>query len=89
MTCSTRCAIPSRRCSSTRSGRHQNLRLHLNISQRDGSLSIEAIERVAGNLAAVTVYMYGPVPMIEAFEGASLERGVHRRDIHCEEFAFR
>lgn len=69
---------------------HPGLTLHLNISSRDGTLTAGRIEQVARNgFADKSIYMCGPVPMLQAYEAAFQTAGVPARAIHYEEFSFR
>ena len=69
---------------------HPRLDFHLTVSSRDGSLTIDRIRSaVPDDLSARTVYMCGPVRMIESFERSFIELGVDPDAIHYEEFSFR
>jgi ferredoxin-NADP reductase len=53
-------------------------------------LTIEDIIRNAGgSISDRHVYMCGPLPMVQAFEGKFIEAGVPQAHIHYEEFNFR
>lgn len=69
---------------------HDRLRFHLTISSRDGSLTVDSIlEQANSEPSAVSIYMCGPAGMVSSFESEFRTRGVHRNDIHYEEFSFR
>ena len=62
----------------------------LNVSVRDGSLTIDKITTMTkGSLADKHVYMCGPVPMTDAFRRQFVKRGLPASHIHYEEFNFR
>jgi predicted ferric reductase len=65
-------------------------RATLNVSSRDGSLTVDKMAATLGGpLAERQVYMCGPLPMTEAFRKQFLAKGVPARNIHFEEFNFR
>jgi predicted ferric reductase len=66
-----------------------NLRTHLTISSRDGSLTLERIIPQVPNLADHSVYLCGPAAMTQALARQLREHGVLQSDIHYEEFNFR
>jgi predicted ferric reductase len=62
----------------------------LNVSARDGSLSVEKIiAATPGSIADKHIYMCGPFPMIDAFQKQFKQKGVPVSNIHFEEFNFR
>lgn len=70
--------------------RYERFRATLNVSGRDGSLTVKKIVAGAqGNMAEAHIYMCGPLPMIEAFKKQFLKQGVPSTHIHYEEFNFR
>lgn len=70
--------------------RHPELRFHLTVSSQDGSLTVDRIEQASrGSLADKSIYICGPVPMIQAFEADFIGKGVDPAKVHFEEFAFR
>lgn len=63
---------------------------HLNVSSRDGTLTPKRVEEaVRGPLDAKSVYMCGPLSMIQSHERAYRDVGVGAEGIHYEEFSFR
>lgn len=72
------------------SAQHANLSFHLTVSSRDGSLTVDRVKAtIDGDLEDKSVYMCGPVGLINAFEVALTQAGVDRESIHYEEFSFR
>ena len=72
------------------SAHEPNLRFHINVSSLAGSLTPErVVETVGEPLDGVSVYLCGPVGMIEVFEVGLARSGVDPRNIHYEEFSFR
>lgn len=70
--------------------RNRHLRPYIRFSATEGSLSIDHILKNSnGNLKDYHIYLCGPLPMIQAFEGKFLELGVPQNQIHYEEFNFR
>jgi predicted ferric reductase len=70
--------------------RHDRFQARLNVSGRDGSLTVAKIaETTRANLAEVHVYMCGPFPMTEALKKQFIQKGVPPANIHYEEFNFR
>ncbi|MDZ4718919.1 MAG: ferredoxin reductase family protein [Roseiflexaceae bacterium] len=70
--------------------RYTNFSAILNISSRDGSLTIDRIAATVGaDLAAMNFYLCGPLTMTQALSAGLLARGVPRHHIHFEEFNFR
>lgn len=70
--------------------RHPNLNYHLIISSTDGTLTAEDVAAdTTAPLTTISVYMCGPVALINAFEQGFLNLGVAASNIHYEEFAFR
>lgn len=49
----------------------------------------EIVKNAGGSVAAHHVYMCGPLPMVQAFEGKFIEAGVRAENIHYEEFNFK
>ena len=71
-------------------GRHPWFRAVLNVSSRDGSLTVEKIiAPIKGSAADRHVYLCGPLPMTEAFKAQFMQKGVPAGHIHFEEFNFR
>lgn len=69
---------------------HDNLEFHLTVSSQDGSLTVDrVVSSIPHGVAGSTVYMCGPVGMINAFEQGLAREGVDQRAIHYEEFSFR
>jgi predicted ferric reductase len=67
-----------------------NFRAHLNVSNSDGSLTLEKILAAAqGELKEKEIYMCGPIRMVYAFEEQFRKAGVPEQHIHYEEFNFR
>lgn len=67
-----------------------NFRFHLNLSGRDGSLTIDKIlDAVGSTPSGRDVYICGPISMAYAFEEQFLKAGVPDAQIHYEEFNFR
>ena len=74
----------------TAAAEHDRLNFHLNISVLDGTLTADRIVDMAdGGLSSKSIYMCGPVPMLQAYEAAFRSSGVPARAIHYEEFSFR
>jgi predicted ferric reductase len=71
------------------SERFPNIRAILNVSSRDGSLTIERIAAQVSNLPAHDVYLCGPAAMTTALVGKLYAQGVPKAHIHYEEFSFR
>ncbi len=70
--------------------KNPRLKPHVRYSGKDGSLTIEHILADAGgNVSGNHVYLCGPLPMTQAFEGKFLALGVPKEHIHYEEFNFR
>jgi predicted ferric reductase len=70
--------------------KYPRLKAHVRFSSVSGSLSVDEIAKNAGgNLSGYHIYMCGPLPMVQAFEGKFLEMGVPAGNIHYEEFNFR
>lgn len=70
--------------------KNPRLKAYIRFSSKDGSLTIEDIvKNTGGNVKEHTVYMCGPLPMVQAFEKKFLEAGVPAGSIHYEEFNFR
>lgn len=70
--------------------RHERFRATLNVSGRDGSLTVnKIIANTKGNIAEAHIYMCGPLPMTEAFKKQFVQKGVPLGNIHYEEFNFR
>lgn len=69
---------------------HRGLRVHLHISRRDGSLTVDRVaEASRGGLRGKEIYMCGPVPMVRSFQRRFRRAGVPASAIHFEEFSFR
>lgn len=70
---------------------HQWFRATLNVSSKDGSLTVDKMVATlaGGDLAERHIYMCGPLPMTEAFRKQFLAKGVPAGNIHFEEFNFR
>lgn len=67
-----------------------NLQFHLNVSSQSGSLTPEQVaETVGDELDEASVYLCGPIGMIQAFERGLTQSGANPRSIHYEEFSFR
>lgn len=67
-----------------------NLRFHLNVSSLAGLLTPErVVESVGDPLDEMSVYLCGPVGMIQVFADGLVRSGVDPRNIHYEEFSFR
>ncbi len=64
-------------------------RATLNISARDGSLSVDKIAAQVGELAGHHIYLCGPAAMTAAFAEQFRRRGVPAAHLHYEEFNFR
>jgi predicted ferric reductase len=70
--------------------RNPRLRPFIRFSATEGSLSIDHIlNNSGGNLKDHDIYLCGPLPMIQAFEGKFRELGVPPNRLHYEEFNFR
>lgn len=70
--------------------KHKWFRATLNVSSKDGSLTVEKMAAtLAGGLAERHIYMCGPLPMTEAFRKQFVAKGVPAGNIHFEEFNFR
>jgi predicted ferric reductase len=70
--------------------RNPRLRPFIRFSATEGSLSIDHIlKNSGGNLKDHDIYLCGPLPMIQAFEGKFRELGVPPNRLHYEEFNFR
>jgi len=70
--------------------KHKWFRATLNVSSKDGSLTVEKMAAtLTGNLAERHIYMCGPLPMTEAFRKQFTAKGVPAGNIHFEEFNFR
>ena len=70
--------------------RNPSLKPHIRYSAIDGPLSMEEIlKHVEGSLSDYHVYLCGPLPMIQSFEGRFLALGMPKENIHYEEFNFR
>lgn len=66
------------------------LKTHIRHSSVHGSLGVdEIVKNAGGSVAAHHVYMCGPLPMVQAFEGKFIEAGVRAENIHYEEFNFK
>jgi len=83
----------------TAAKQNPHLKPHMRYSAKDGSLTVEHIlENAGGDLSATHsgqvlpghhIYLCGPLPMVQAFEGKFLALGVPQENIHYEEFNFR
>lgn len=70
--------------------RQPGFRAKLNVSSRDGSLTVDKIAaQVGGDLAGRHIYLCGPAAMTAAFAEQFRARGVPAARIHYEEFNFR
>ena len=70
--------------------KHPRLTAHIRFSSVHGSLSVDEIVKNAGsNVSGHHVYMFGPLPMVQAFAKKFLEAGVPAGNVHFEEFNFR
>jgi predicted ferric reductase len=70
--------------------RHPRLTAVLNVSSRDGSLTVEKIAaQVRGGLPDKHIYMCGPAAMSVALAAQFRDQGVPAEQIHYEEFNFR
>jgi predicted ferric reductase len=70
--------------------RHAWFRSTLNVSSRDGSLTVEKVMAATpGDAAQRHIYMCGPFPMMDAFRRQFRRKGVRADHIHFEEFNFR
>jgi predicted ferric reductase len=70
--------------------RHDRLRVHLNTSGQDGSLTVRRVaSTIDGRLRDRDVYLCGPVSMIRAFRRDLRRAGVPPASLHFEEFSFR
>jgi predicted ferric reductase len=70
--------------------RHANFSATLNISSRDGSLTVDRIVAASGaDLADAHVYLCGPLAMTQALSAGLQAHGVPKHHIHFEEFNFR
>lgn len=66
------------------------LTAHVRFSAIDGSLSVEEIiKNAGGDLRDYSIYLCGPLRMVQAFTRKFLEHGVPGNNIHYEEFNFR
>ena len=78
------------RRTSTAAKKNPRLKAHIRFSAVDGSLTVDEITKnAAGPISGYHVYMCGPLPMVQAFEGKFLGLGVPAKNIHFEEFNFR
>jgi predicted ferric reductase len=64
-------------------------RAFVSHSVRDGRLNADKLEAACGDLTNRDIYMCGPVPMVESYRRAFIEKGVPASKIHFEEFNFR
>jgi predicted ferric reductase len=70
--------------------KNPRLKAHVRFSSKDGSLTIEDIlKNAGGNVSDHHIYLCGPLPMVQAFEGKFRALGVPAGNIHFEEFNFR
>ncbi|WP_186316211.1 ferredoxin reductase family protein [Catellatospora sichuanensis] len=65
------------------------IRLHLNISGVQGTLTTTRVQAVAGPVRDAEVYMCGPMPMLSTFAKDLGTAGLPAAAIHFEEFSFR
>ena len=66
------------------------MKAHIRFSSVHGSLSMDhIIENSGGSVSDRSVYMCGPLPMVQAFATKFAEAGVPENNIHFEEFNFR
>lgn len=69
---------------------HGRIRAHLNISSRDGPLTVARVAAACRRpLRDHDAYLCGPAPMIRAFQRGLRRAGVRSAAIHFEEFSFR
>jgi predicted ferric reductase len=70
--------------------RHAGFSAMLNVSSRDGSLTVERITaHVGADLPQAHVYLCGPLPMTQGLSAQFRAHGVPPHQIHYEEFNFR
>ncbi len=70
--------------------KNSRLKVHIRFSATDGSLTVEeVVKRAGGDVIAHSIYMCGPLAMVQAFEDKFLALGVPAKNIHYEEFNFR
>lgn len=70
--------------------KYPGFRATLNVSSRDGSLTVDKIVAASGIKCPEThVYMCGPLAMTEAFRGQFSQQGTPGDNLHYEEFNFR
>ena len=66
------------------------LTAHVRFSATDGSLAVEEIiKNAGGDLRDYSIYLCGPLRMVQAFTRKFQEHGVPDKNIHYEEFNFR
>lgn len=69
---------------------HPTFSAILNVSSRDGSLTVDRIAATVGvELAGFDCYLCGPLAMTQALSAGLQARGVPKQQIHYEEFNFR
>ncbi len=70
--------------------KNPRLKFHARFSATDGSLRVEEIvQKAGGEVRQYDLYLYGPLPMVQAFRRKFGELGVPGDQIHFEEFNFR
>lgn len=74
----------------TAAAKHDNLNVHLHLSNTDGRLTADHIAaQTAGAITSKYIYLCGPSAMTEGLARAFQKMGVPAAQIHYEEFNFR
>ncbi len=70
------------------SSKNRNFRLVPHYSEKQGRITVEAIERISGGLTRKRIILCGPPPMMNGLKDQLLKLGVPAGNIHYESFQF-